>query len=208
MHEIDSELHREVLQRLRLARSGDEKSRNEICLQVQGYLLALAQSENLGYLQGKVNPSDIVQQTMTRMVSGLSDFRGESLPEFYGWLRTIMTNELRNLDRDWRRECRDLRREVPLGESRSGQALGLMDQNQTPSEFVLAQEKILRFYQALGQLPSEYQQVIRLRSLEELPFKEVGDQMGKTEGAATKLWFRAIVRFQEELDKLSDSQGL
>lgn len=208
MIERDSQRHAELLQLLNAARAGDAHSKNEICLQVQGYLLALVQSEHPGGLLGKLNPSDIVQQSMTRMVVGLADFRGESLPEFYGWLRIILANEIRNTTRDWKRECRDFQREVSIQEAPSVESTGLVDRCQTPSELALANEKLARFYHALAQLPEDYQRVIQLRSLDELPFKDVGKVMGKSESAVTKLWYRAMVRFQEELDKLADSMGL
>ena len=42
-------------------------------------------------LQGKLDPSDIVQQTLIQAWQGLNEFRGESKVEFRAWLRRILT---------------------------------------------------------------------------------------------------------------------
>ena len=59
----------------------------------------------------------------------------------------------------------------------------------------------------MEKLPSEMATVIRLRTLEELPFKEVADQMGKSYDAVNKLWRRAIVKFQNELNDQNESMS-
>ena len=64
--------------------------------------------------------------------------------------------------------------------------------------------------QAMAQLPNDYQQVLRLRNWEQLPFDEIGVRMNRSRDAARKLWSRAILQLQELLDRpstLGESKG-
>ena len=47
--------------------------------------------------------------------------------------------------------------------------------------------------------------MIQLRSIQELPFEEVAQQMDRSINAVSKLWGRALVSLQQELAKLDDS---
>jgi len=51
----------------------------------------------------------------------------------------------------------------------------------------------------LAKLPSQYRDVLVLRHLEELPFEDVAERMGRTAAAARMLWVRAIDRLRESL---------
>ena len=74
------------------ARTGDAAAHSEICRKIQQPLNQMADQHLDRQLRRKLNPSDIVQATLTRMVQGFEDFRGSSTDEFYGWLNTILRN--------------------------------------------------------------------------------------------------------------------
>jgi RNA polymerase sigma-70 factor (subfamily 1) len=188
------------------ARSGDDDARNEICQQVQQYLQMMAVKQLDQNMQRKMNPSDVVQMTMTRMINGIDDFRGSSNAEFYGWLNQILRNEIKTSRRDLHRGKRDISRERELSDKSGNRPRpAITDPNLTPSSEAIKSEKLEQFGRALEKLPPDYAEVIQLRSLEELTFKEVAEKMGKSYNAVTKLWYRAVVKFQEELDRLDDS---
>jgi DNA-directed RNA polymerase specialized sigma24 family protein len=52
----------------------------------------------------------------------------------------------------------------------------------------------------LAQLPEPQQQIVRLRSYEDLSFEEAGRCMGRSAEAARKLWGRAIEQLQQLLE--------
>lgn len=188
------------------ARDGDEDARNEVCRRVQDYLQAMAEKKLDHSLRRRVNAADMVQQTMTRMINGFDGFRGASSAEFYGWLNRILENEINATRRNLQRGKRDIRREQELAE-KSGVVRGPVpaDPNLTPGSEAIKEEKLRQFHQVLDRLPVDYCQVIRLRSLQEMSFKEVAMAMDKSYDSVSKLWYRAIVRFQEELEKLDDT---
>jgi len=101
-----------ISQLVELARRGDRVAQSEICRQVQGHLIRLADRQLDQAMRGKVNPSDIVQASLSRMIHGFVDFRSSSTAEFYARLNSILNNEIRTTRRDLRRGRRDVRLEV------------------------------------------------------------------------------------------------
>ena len=54
---------------------------------------------------------------------------------------------------------------------------------------------------ALQRAPSTYRRVLMLRTVEELPFADVGEVLGVSAEAARKLWVRAIAALQREIKR-------
>src|SRR5262245_66695842 len=74
----------------------------------RGYLRVLARLHLDPRLRGKLDPSDVVQQTMLQAYQGLDQFRGRSEAELAAWLRQILARHLANLARDFGRAKRDV----------------------------------------------------------------------------------------------------
>ena len=74
------------------------------------YLLRLAQGRLDGWLRGKLDPSDVVQQTLLEAHRDLGQFRGQSAAQFATWLRQILARNLANAARDYGRIARDVKR--------------------------------------------------------------------------------------------------
>jgi RNA polymerase sigma-70 factor (ECF subfamily) len=101
------------------------------------HLLARLQIDNR--LQGKFDPSDIVQQTLLEAVRALPQFRGQTEAELAGWLRAILGHVLAHEVRRYRgTQERDLTREVSIDQelAASSQRLGaiLADPGASPSQ--------------------------------------------------------------------------
>ena len=184
------------------AKEGDVVAHNEICRQVQDRLDQMARQHLDAKLRRKLNPSDIVQATLTRMVQGFDDFRGSSSAEFYGWLNSILKNEVNSTRRDFQRQRRDVRRET---EPTSAVVRDQRANDVLPDQRLQTQEKMARFREVIDRLSSDQAQVIQLRSIQELPFEEVARQMDRSVNAVSKLWGRALISLQQELAKSDDS---
>lgn len=192
-------------------RSGDQSAQStaesELVNHIQSYVSIMADQKLDPKFRAHVGPSDIVQQTLMKIVDGIDQFQGESTQEFFGWVNRIVQNETLKSYRDLTRQKRDVRRERSLVRS-SGDSLRLFEleeKHRTPQSNALAVERVQLFHAALGRLPEEYATVIRLRNLEQLPFVEVADRMGRTENSASKLWYRAVLKFKQELEALDDN---
>ena len=122
------------------------------------------------------------------------------------WLRQIMAGLLGNMLRRYLgTQGRDVRLERELaGElDQSSQALdrGFADPGPTPSKLAAGRERAVLLADALGRLPADYREAIILRNLEELPFAEVANRMGRSEDAVQKLWVRALARLRATMDE-------
>jgi len=185
------------------ARDGDMQAKSDLATQVQSYLSMMADRKLNPAIRSNVNPSDIVQHTLIRMVDGIDNFRGTTRAEFFGWLNTIVQNESARANRHYRSQKRDITRERPMAQQETGSFFFAepSDNQPTPQTSALSQERIQLLYELLKKLPEDYAEVIRLRNLEQLSFREIGEKMERSEAAANKLWNRAIVKFQSELEK-------
>ena len=180
---------------------GDDAVREQLLQLFQSYLQWMATEHLDPATRQKVAPSDVVQQTFTLVVENFDNFRGTSQAEFRAWIKQILLRELANARRKYRTAKRDLKRERRM--DGTGTQLGIrpVDRNPTPATNALAAERIRVFHDALSRLPDEYATVIRLRSLDRKSFGEIAESLGRTYDAVTKLWYRAIMKFEEELQK-------
>jgi DNA-directed RNA polymerase specialized sigma24 family protein len=91
---------------LDLAKSGDDSALWNLAEQLRPYLKAVVRRDVGRALAGKVDDSDIVQQSMVRAVNKFKDFEGASLAQWQAWLVAIVHNEARNTVRYWHQQRR------------------------------------------------------------------------------------------------------
>src|SRR5580692_10501172 len=93
-------------------RPGDDPGR--MLEPFRAYLRLLARLNLAPQLRGKLDPSDIVQQTLLQAYQALDQFRGQSEAEWAAWLRQILARNLAQALRDFGRAKRDIGREQSL----------------------------------------------------------------------------------------------
>ncbi len=181
-------------------KAGDPEARDQLLRELQRYLEATANKHMDPTLKHKTGASDIVQQSFIQIIENFDKFRGHSSAELRGWINTIVANEMNGIRRKFRTAKRDFTQEKQI-EAKSSTSPGNMpsDGRMTPSSAAIQAERQKKFHETLGQLSDEHAEVIRLRNIERLPFKEIGQRMGRSENAVSKLWYRAILQFEEKL---------
>jgi RNA polymerase sigma-70 factor (ECF subfamily) len=190
-----------VAERIEEARRGSLAVRGELFENCRNYLLLVANRELDAELRAKLGPSDLVQETFVRAQQHFERFEGKSDAELRAWLTQILVNR-----------CHDARRAFCQAAKRQGErAIGesfyvdlekqLPIDQRTPSKQIIASEEALDIAAAMSKLSDVHQQVLRLRYWEELTFEVIGRQLGRTGDAARKLWYRAIERLGEELER-------
>lgn len=170
------------------------------------YLKLLARTGIDASLQGKADPSDLVQETFLKAHQHFQQFRGISEAELTVWLRRILARNLADLTRRYHlAESRRTGRERSLEQllDTSSQALDnlLADAAGSPSESAQRRELSVVLANALAELSDEQREVIVLRSLEERDWPEVARCMERTAGAARMLWVRALKRLRPLIEK-------
>lgn len=188
---------------LELARQGDVEARNHLFQACRSYMAVIARVQLNRRLQTKVDPSDIVQQSLLEAHRGFDDFQGDSPQDWLAWLKHVVQHNVLDADKFYRgAERRDLRREQhPLSHAVSATepAWCPVDPGPTPSQLVIQAERELRLAEAIERLPDDYRQVILLRNVERLPFDDVAERMGRSRGACQMLWARAVEQLRELL---------
>jgi RNA polymerase sigma-70 factor (ECF subfamily) len=151
-------------------------------------------------LQGKLDPSDVVQETLLKAHEKIEQFRGESDQELAGWLRQILANQLRMAARRFGAGTRDVGREQSLEGSLEESSVRLerwlADEQSSPSRMVERQERLLRLAEALGQLSEDQRTAVELHHLKGVPVAELARQMGRSGAAVTNLLYRGLKRLR------------
>lgn len=172
------------------------------------YLRVLARLSLSTRLRGKIDASDVVQQTILLAHARRGQFRGVTEAEWLGWLRAILTNTLAGARREFETAARDLGRERSLEselEQSSARLESLLATNlSSPCDRAVRAEELLRLAWALGQLPEEQRRVVELHHLKGLPVAEVATEIGRTRPAVVGLLFRGLKRLRELLVEQSE----
>ncbi len=167
------------------------------------HLRLLARAELDARLQGKIDPSDIVQQTLLEAHQARDQFRGKSEAEQAAWLRCILAHNLADVVRRYGAAIRDAALERSLEDSLAESALRLdvwlADERSSPMQHVLRQEQLGRMYEALMQLPEEQRIAVEAKHLQGLSVNEISEKMGKSVTAVGGLLRRGMRRLRELL---------
>jgi RNA polymerase sigma-70 factor (ECF subfamily) len=142
---------------LHRARAGDADARGQLLEAYRGYLTLLARVQLGRDLQGKVDPSDLVQEAFLEAHRDFAQFQGQTEAELLAWLRRVLATGLADQVRRYRgTRRRDLRLERQLAAEldRSSQALerGLAAPGSSPSARAERREDARRLAEALERL--------------------------------------------------------
>ena len=183
------------------ARNQDELALGQLLNQYREYLLAIANRDTEQRLRTKFAASDIVQETLLTASQRFETFLGDKEEELVAWLRQIVSNDIKQTARTYRQtQRRDIQRECALGEQPIAD-VGLSDRLATPGTDAVAKEEEQQLIKAMDTLEKLPRTVVELRSFQQLPFEQVGLQIGKSAEAARKIWERAILQLQAAVKK-------
>jgi RNA polymerase sigma-70 factor (ECF subfamily) len=156
-------------------------------------------------LATRVDPSDVVQETLGEADIKLSGcLRTRPLP-FYPWLRSLALQRLADLHRRHvRTQRRSIRREdFPLADvpDESAQALiqRLYAPGSNPSARLHRHEAGAIVRSALARLRERDRELLVLRHVEQLSIREISGVLGISEGAVKVRHVRALERLRDRL---------
>src|SRR5262245_32554685 len=171
----------------------------------RSYLHLLARLQLGGRLPARLDPSDLVQQTLLEAHRQRDRFRGTTDAERAAWLRQILAHNLADALRALHRDRRDGGPEVPLeaalSESSADLAGWLAAGQSSPSQRAVRHEEAVRLAEALAQLPEAQREALVLQHWHGLTLAEIGERLGKTPVAVAGLLKRGLARLRELLQE-------
>jgi RNA polymerase sigma-70 factor (ECF subfamily) len=170
----------------------------------RSYLLFLARARLDHRLRGKLDPSDVVQQTLLEAHRDAAQFRGATDAERAAWLRQVLARNLANAARDLTRDKRDVGRErslqTALDESSARLEACLEAAQSSPSQRAVRGEDLVRLAAALAVLPEAQRQAVEMRHLHGRPLADIAREMGRTPAAVAGLLHRGLAQLRSLLE--------
>jgi RNA polymerase sigma-70 factor (ECF subfamily) len=171
----------------------------------RAYLRLLARTRFPAMLQGKIDPSDLVQQTLLNAHRASDQFRGQTLAEQTAWLRRIFANTLANAIRDFTREARDVGLERSLQASLDESSLRLeawlASDHTPPAEAAERNEELLQLADCLAKLPEVQREVLLKRYCEGCSLAAIAEQLGRTRPSVASLLRRGLSSLREQFSE-------
>jgi RNA polymerase sigma-70 factor (ECF subfamily) len=168
----------------------------------RGYLSVLAR---LGFdrkLSTKMDPSDIVQETLLEAHRSRDLFRGKTVGEQAAWLRSILSCNLANAGRDLRRAKRDLERERSIDDSSLRLEAWLRSEGSSPSGRFSREERVLLLSEAIASLPVDEQDVLLFRYCMDWTLEAIGGHLGVSRNTVARLLRRSLAALRDRLRSL------
>jgi RNA polymerase sigma-70 factor, ECF subfamily len=167
------------------------------------YLQVLAGLHLDRKLRGKLDPSDIVQQTLARAYPALPELRLLEPAVLAAWLRKILARTLADAVKHYERDRRDVSLErsleADLDRSASGFAAWLAADQTSPSGRVERNEELMRMVEALAELPDLMREVVVLKHCQGLTLQQIAERIGKTVPAVASLLRRGLEALRNRL---------
>lgn len=165
-------------------------------------------------LQGRIDPSDVLQEAYLEVARGLADYLRDPQIPFYLWVRFVTGRKLQAVHRHHLGvHARDADREVSLHRGALPQASSvslaeqLLGRYSSPSQAVVKAELRLRIQEALNGMDPIDREVLALRNFEELSNAETAEVLGIGEAAASHRFVRALRRLKNILAGGADDPG-
>ena len=170
------------------------------------YLRMVARLHWDARLRGKLDPEDLVQQTLLEAHRSLGQFRGETDAELAGWLTQILAHQLAHAVRYYTQAMRDLGQEVPLEDEAEASSAPLerwlAADHSSPSERAHRNECAVRLAAALEHLPGAQREAVELRHLHGWTVAAIARRLNRSTPAVAGLLQRGLRQLRLSLSEL------
>ncbi len=194
---------------LQKAAGGDQQAIDELLALHRDRLKRMVHLRLSRRLQGRVDDSDVLQETFLNISSRLQEYTADPKLPFYLWLRHMTGLKLAEIHRrHLGTQLRDADREVtlhrgglPEADSMS-LAAHLLGQLTTPSQAAVRAETRMIVQDALNSMDPTDREVLALKHFEQLSTSEIAEVLGMSKAGAGSRYLRAIKRLRETLSQV------
>ncbi len=199
--EIDQDRARALLI---AARSGDRTALGVLLDEYRDQLRDQSARELRNRFAGRLDASDVVQQTCMSALRHFSDFQGNDPAEFDAWLRQVhRRNLIDEVRKHSGRAKRDATREV-AGNDPEGAPSKLLAQQSTPSRAAIRADEAVELERAIAKLPPAQAQVVRMKHLQGRKLSEIAQAIGRSDEAVAGLLRRGLRQLRSQLERQKD----
>ena len=190
-----------------LAKKGDRVALEQLC-QVYGERVHwIVRFRMGGEIRLKLDSMDVVQDAFLLALEDLDDFSYRNEGDFLRWMSKIAENRIRDNIKKLHADKRDIRKEVLLRNglpTTQDSLLGTLGPvaSTTPSLIFSKREELSKLERAIDKLKPEYREVIILKKIEELSYKEISNRLGKSTDAVGMLISRAMIALIDVFEKI------
>jgi RNA polymerase sigma-70 factor, ECF subfamily len=185
----------DTLRLLLQAQRGDPDALGQLLDRQRTHLHELASRLLDDRIRGRLDASDLVQQTCLSAYKKIAEFEGSEPAQFVAWLRQIHEHNIQNANRD----------QLHAGRRAATQDRPLTDVDvvdaatETPSRRLSLREDASRLNEVLDMLPADEREALRLRYVEGRSLEDSAAAMGLTRDALLWLIKRGLRRAREQM---------
>jgi RNA polymerase sigma-70 factor (ECF subfamily) len=194
---------------LRRAVAGEQEALAELFTRYRKRLRQMVHLRLDRRLQGRVDPSDVLQEAYLDLVRELPTYIAQPAMPFFLWLRLLTGQRLMRIHRQHLDAAmRDAGREISLYHgalppaSSLSLAAQLLGRYTSASRVALRAEMQVQLQTALNGMDPLDREIIALRHFEELSNNETAQVLGLSKAAASNRYVRALTRLQAILESV------
>lgn len=145
------------------------------------------------YRTGNVNDAeDLTARVFQRAMNHIVNYTDRGVP-FSAWLYRIAHNLVANWHRD-----RSRKQEIPLSET------PLIAKGDAPESSLVHNQQQEALLKIIRSLPDERQTLLILKFVEHLSNAEIGEIMGRSEGAVKSLYHRTLLALRDDIGNVDE----
>jgi RNA polymerase sigma-70 factor (ECF subfamily) len=194
---------------LRRASAGDEAALGALWERHRARLRQMVRLRLDRRLQGRVDPSDVLQDAYLDLAARLPDYARDRPMPTYLWLRLVAGQRLAQVHRQHLgtamraagREVSLYRGALPQASSAS-LAAQLLGRFTTASQAAIRAERQVQLQEVLNSLDEMDREILALRHFEELTNGEAAQVLGLSKQAANNRYIRALGRLRDLLGRV------
>ena len=188
------------------ARRGRAEARLTLLARYRDYLRRMVAARLDRRLAPRVDPSDVVQESLALASQRMDEYLQTQPLPFVGWLRQIAAGSVRDAHRRHlsarRRSVSREARVEDLADDLAGEpGRQFIGRDTSPSNRLMREERRVQVKAALAELPPRDRDVLVMRYLEHLSIAEMAEALGITEGAVKVRLLRALERTRSRMEE-------